>query len=259
MQCVALKPVSERTSCCRAVAGVAELRRFPGGDFVVFGVEEVVVAGRGQVGDAVADHFVDRHRHRSVLEERLFEVGDVVDDHLRPGAAGADRRGQLSMLWAKASSLLKALAKASSAFGSDVVDDLQPSPGPRRSALVRLHRVVRLQFLDRVFLAFAAARFGPAARWPLTSSAAGWRSGRRRPLRSPGRRSRRGRRPSALRLRPTAPEVRARGFDVQLRDPLRDHRASLHPGSRTTGAWTRRHRRQPRHCAELPQVAGRAR
>ena len=80
----------ERPPGFRVRAGrrrVAVGGRFPGGDVVAFGVDEVVVAGGGEVGDAGAGHFFDRGADRPVLEERLFEVGDVVDEDFGFGAA----------------------------------------------------------------------------------------------------------------------------------------------------------------------------
>ena len=47
--------------------------------------DQVVVAGGREVGVSFGDHFVDRVGDRAVLEERLFEVGDVVDQDPRPG------------------------------------------------------------------------------------------------------------------------------------------------------------------------------
>ena len=92
---------------------------------------EVVVAGGGEVGDPFGDDFVDRDRDRAVLEEGLFEVADVVDDHRRaPAAASA------LMLSAKAVSPLKAVAKAIAAPGREVVDDL----GHRPALVGRLRR-----------------------------------------------------------------------------------------------------------------------
>ncbi len=73
----------------RAAAGIAELRRLPGGDVATSGVEQVVVPRGGEVGGAAGDHFVHRACDGAVLEERLFEVGDVVGDH--PGAGRRQR------------------------------------------------------------------------------------------------------------------------------------------------------------------------
>ena len=70
----------------RAGTGVAELGRFPGGDVVALFIDQVVVAGSGEVGDTVFfDRFIDGNRNRTVLEEGLFEVEDVVGDHLGAG------------------------------------------------------------------------------------------------------------------------------------------------------------------------------
>ena len=71
----------------RAASGIAECLRFPGGDFVAFGVEEVFVPGGGEIGDPVSSvTLLHGRRDRAFLEERLFEIGDVVGDHLGSGA-----------------------------------------------------------------------------------------------------------------------------------------------------------------------------
>ena len=47
-----------------------------------------VVAGGGEVSDALGFHLVDGLGDDAVLEHRLGEVDDVVDDHLRAGLVG---------------------------------------------------------------------------------------------------------------------------------------------------------------------------
>ena len=58
-----------------------------------------------EVGDPFADDFVDRDGDRAVLEERLFEVADVVDDH---GGAGG---GQAADVFGEGDSPRNAVAK----------------------------------------------------------------------------------------------------------------------------------------------------
>ena len=55
-----------------------------------------VVAGRGEVRDAVAVNVVDGLRDDAVFEHRLGEVDDVVDDDLRAGGRQrANARGEV--------------------------------------------------------------------------------------------------------------------------------------------------------------------
>ncbi len=74
----------------RTATGVAISRRFPGGDFVSGRIEDVFVARGGEIGHPLRGDFVHRGGDRAVLEERLFEPADIVDDHLRPGPPFGD-------------------------------------------------------------------------------------------------------------------------------------------------------------------------
>ena len=92
--------------------------------------------------------FLTATANRSVLEEGLFEVGDVVGDHLRSCAAFAVGFASFSMFSAKAISLVNAVAKASVGAGGKVVDDLHHRP-----ALVLAFRVGVVEDVNRRRLA----------------------------------------------------------------------------------------------------------
>jgi hypothetical protein len=112
----------------RAAARVAKSRRFPGGDFVAAGVEEIVVTGGAQVADAFRGDVVDRHCDRTVLEEGLFEPGDVVDDRPGPGPSFGDRAGQPFDVLGERFFAFEGGGEGQRGVGSEVVDDLQHRP-----------------------------------------------------------------------------------------------------------------------------------
>ena len=145
---------ADRDRAERGVFGVAEFRRFPGADAGFFGGTEVVVAGRGEVGDSGCGHFRHRRRHRPVLEHRLFEVGDVVDDHVGPGAAGGDRSRQAFDVLGEGEFAVEGGGEGEIRVGSNVVDDLQ-----HRTTLVVASGGAVFEHVDRHLLA-AAVVFG---------------------------------------------------------------------------------------------------
>ena len=87
-----------------------------------FGVDQVLVSRSGEIADASAEHFVDRNCDRAVLEERLFEVEDVVDDHFGPG------RGQGFDVFGKRGFAVEGRGESQARARSEVVDDLRHRP-----------------------------------------------------------------------------------------------------------------------------------
>ncbi len=90
-------------------------------------VEQVVVARRREVGRAAFDDFVDRDRHRTILEERLFEVKDVVGDDL--GAC----RSQFLDAFGKGEFAVEGGGEIDMGRGCQVMDDLRHRPSLVRS------------------------------------------------------------------------------------------------------------------------------
>lgn len=72
----------------RAGRRLAERRRLPGGDLAAR-VDQVAVAGRGEVGGSALRHIPRRDADRALLEEGLREVDDIVDDRPRAGGVQA--------------------------------------------------------------------------------------------------------------------------------------------------------------------------
>jgi hypothetical protein len=91
-------------------------------------VEEVVVAGRGQVGNAFRGDFVDRRGHRAVLEERLFKPGDVVDDHVGARAPRGDRAGEAFDVLGEGFFAFEGGGEGEVCVRREVVEDLQHRP-----------------------------------------------------------------------------------------------------------------------------------
>ena len=91
------------------------------------------IAGRRDVGDAFRFHGLNRLRHHAVLEERLVEIADVVDDHL--GAGGGERENAVGKVLLAVEGGIEGEAGA----GGDVVDDLH-----HRAALVGAARTKSL-------------------------------------------------------------------------------------------------------------------
>ena len=104
-----------------------------------------VVAGGAEIGDALGGDGVDRLGDEAVLEERLVEIADVVDDDL-----GLGRVGQGLDVVGEAELAAVGGGECQAGAGSDVVDVLQHRPafvGAARRA-VREH-VDRLGLVGR--------------------------------------------------------------------------------------------------------------
>ena len=204
-------------------------RRFPGADrFAFFRTgfsSRVFIARRGQVGDSEFGHFLDRDRDRPVLEEGLFEVADVVDDHVGTGTARGDRLRQLADVFGELESAAVGGGEGELGLRGDVVDHLhiaRPSsvrgpssePGGGASAITFTGTCWPLQVLD-----------SPGRSLVISSPSAVLASG---PTFDRGGRRAEGIGDHADR-QPVAPgaEGGAGGRHVQLGDALADHRAAF--------------------------------